>query len=219
MPKKTPEYLMYFLEDCLQGNTDFSIRSMFWGYGVYKNGKIFAIYGFEDIYMKVGENNIRDYKKYDSKIFGYEKKWKTATISYYTLPEEIMEDREELDVWIEKSLEVQTTTKVKKKKTKESLTLDKKILEALLEIPDGKVTTYQVLADTFWVHSRRIASVMKYNNFPEKYPCYKVISHSRKVWWYSALDGVDTKISMLKNDGIKIINGKIEKEFIYTYWN
>gem|GEM_PF-2684174 len=60
-----------------------------------------------------------------------------------------MEDREELDVWIEKSLEVQTTTKVKKKKTKESLTLDKKILEALLEIPDGKVTTYQVLADTF----------------------------------------------------------------------
>ncbi len=215
--KKIPEYLSYFLEDCLQWDNSFSTRKMFGGYWVYKNGKIFAIYGFDDIYMKVGENNLEDYLKYHSKIFWYEKKWKTATISYYTLPEEILEDRDKLGIWIQKSLEVPSKTKVKKKKTKESLALDKAILEALLEIPDGKVTTYQVLADKFWVHSRRIASVMKYNNFPETYPCYKVISHSRKIWWYSALDGVNTKISMLENDGIKIANEKVWKEFIYRF--
>lgn len=83
--------------------------------------------------------------------------------------------------------------------------IDKQILELLLKIPKGKVTTYKILAEKFWVHPRRIASVMKYNKNPRVYPCYKVIAHSLKISWYSALEWVDSKIEMLKKDWVKIL--------------
>ncbi len=44
MAKKLPEYMEYFVNDCLRNNPAYSYKSMFGGYGVYKHGKIFAIY-------------------------------------------------------------------------------------------------------------------------------------------------------------------------------
>jgi O6-methylguanine-DNA--protein-cysteine methyltransferase len=92
--------------------------------------------------------------------------------------------------------------------------LDQEILEALLEIPDWKVTSYKNLAIKFWVHSRRIASVMKMNKHPDIYPCYKVISHSWNLSWYSWPDGTNSKISMLEADWIKVVDWKIGSDFI-----
>lgn len=103
--KALPELLEYFLSDCLEGNRNYTIRRMFGGYGVYFRGKIFAIYAFERIYFKVGERNRWDFLEKNARIFSYEKQGKIATISYYELPEDILEDREELERWIEKALE------------------------------------------------------------------------------------------------------------------
>jgi len=95
--------------------------------------------------------------------------------------------------------------------------LDKQILEALLEIPKWKVTTYKILADKFCVHPRKIASVMRFNKQPDIYPCYKVISSDLRVSWYSAYDWVDTKIQKLRDDWVEIIDGKIWPQFIETF--
>lgn len=103
--KALPELLAYFLSDCLQGNRNYTTRRMFGGYGVYFRWKIFAIYAFERIYFKVGEHNKWDFLQKDARIFSYKKQGKIATISYYELPEEILEEREELEKWIEKALE------------------------------------------------------------------------------------------------------------------
>lgn len=214
MTKKIPEYLVYFLEDCLGWDNSFSIKSMFWGYWIYKSGKIFWVYGFDEIYLKVWENNKKDYKH--SNIFEYKVKWKIKTISYYVLSEEILENREELDKYIEKSLEVVSNTKVKKKSEKD-IELDKNILKSLLDIPDWKVVTYKILWDKFWVHPRRVASIMKYNKNPEIYPCYKVVSHSLGVSGYSALDWVESKIDMLERDWVKIVNWKVLEEFVFSF--
>lgn len=65
-----------------------------------------------------------------------------------------------------------------KSKTAEAKVLDRSILEYLLQIPQGKVSTYKLLAESFQLHPRKIASVMKYNLFPQIYPCYKVVAHS-----------------------------------------
>ena len=89
-----------------------------------------------------------------------------------------------------------------------------KILKALLEIPQWKVMTYKTLADMFWVHPRKVAMTMKYNKHPEIYPCYKVISHSWNISWYSGKDGIRWKISRLQEDGIQIIDWKIDKKYI-----
>lgn len=104
--KKLPQFLDYFLQDCLWWDCDFSLRSMFWAYWIYKNLKIFAIYAYDELYFKVWKNNIKDYEKYNSKQFWYEKNWKIVYLPYYTLPEEILENREKLNIWIEKSTEV-----------------------------------------------------------------------------------------------------------------
>lgn len=88
------------------------------------------------------------------------------------------------------------------------------ILETLREIPEGKVMTYKTLADRCWVHPRKVAMTMKYNKYPETYPCYKVISHSGDVWGYSAWEWEITKIMKLKADGIPIRLKKVPREYI-----
>jgi len=88
------------------------------------------------------------------------------------------------------------------------------ILEYLLWIPKGKVMTYKTLADVFWVHPRTVAAAMKYNKDPLIFPCYKVIAHSGKVSGYNAGEWQKTKIELLRADGIEVVDGKIEKEFI-----
>lgn len=88
------------------------------------------------------------------------------------------------------------------------------ILEYLLGIPKGKVMTYKTLADVFWVHPRKVAMTMKYNKYPWVFPCYKVIAHSGKVSGYNAGEWQETKIQMLEKEGIKIIDGKISREYI-----
>lgn len=93
-------------------------------------------------------------------------------------------------------------------------TITQKILEALQQIPKGKVMTYKTLADKFWVHPRKVAMTMKYNKYPDIYPCYKVISHSGKIGGYSWEKWIDGKIARLQNDGIEIVNGKIEGKYI-----
>jgi len=137
-------------------------------------------------------------------------------MSYRELPEEILENREELDSWIEKSLAVVSKTKFKKK-TKKDNELDKKILQALLEIPKWKVSTYKILADKFWVHSRRIASVMKHNSEPDIYPCFKIISHSGKIFGYSGPDWVNAKLQTLEEEWIEVKNWKISSKYFYDF--
>ena len=83
----------------------------------------------------------------------------------------------------------------------------------LTKIPRGKVTTYGALARATGSSPRAVGQIMRRNEHPETYPCYKVVSSSGKVHGYSGcLKGakVNKKIRMLKKDGIEIVNGKID---------
>jgi len=92
--------------------------------------------------------------------------------------------------------------------------ISQRILEALLDIPKGKVMTYKTLAYKFWVHPRKVAMTMKYNSYPDIYPCYKVISHSGKISGYSGENWVNGKILRLQADGIEVRDGIIDKKYI-----
>ena len=185
---------------------------MFWWYGIYKHGKIFALYVWPwEIYFKVDKNNKQDYIDAGSEAFTYKKKWGTIwEMCYYLLPEEILENREELEKWLEKSLLVETTTK---KKTMKNIELDKKILSSLCDIPKWKITSYKNLAIKFGVHPRKIASVMRYNEDPINYPCYKVLADSWKISGYNTDRWVEEKIEKLESDGIKVISWKVDKKY------
>ncbi|MDA9129372.1 TfoX/Sxy family protein [Candidatus Gracilibacteria bacterium] len=106
MPKPLPESLEYFLQDCLKGDTNYNVKPLFGGYGVYYKGQIFAIHAWDVLYMKVGDNNRQDYIDAGSKEFEYVKKdGKVFHMNYWELPDEVLEDKVKLVKWIGKSLE------------------------------------------------------------------------------------------------------------------
>ena len=92
-----------------------------------------------------------------------------------------------------------------------------KALLMLKKIPKGKVTTYGILAKKCGTSPRAIGMIMKTNPIPKACPCFKVIGSNGKLVGYSGKGGLKTKTRLLKKDGIKIENGKIEKKYFYRF--
>ncbi|PIP87284.1 transcriptional regulator [Candidatus Campbellbacteria bacterium CG22_combo_CG10-13_8_21_14_all_36_13] len=83
-----------------------SAKRMFGGWGIFQNGTIFGIIIDGALYFKVDDTNQKDYEDYDSWAFTYMRKEKEVTLSYWLVPEEVIEDREMLSDWALKSLEI-----------------------------------------------------------------------------------------------------------------
>ena len=95
----------YLRSDVFLGIDGITSRAMFGGYGFYRDGLIFGIIADGKLYFKVGDGNREDYEKSGSKPFVYTgKKGKPMTMSYWELPSDVMEDKPELSVWIEKAI-------------------------------------------------------------------------------------------------------------------
>ncbi len=92
-----------------------------------------------------------------------------------------------------------------------------KALQLLKKIPKGKVTTYGELAKVCSTSPRAIGMIMKTNPHPKEYPCYKVVSVSGDLVGYSGIGGIKTKRKLLEKDGIKFVNGKVEKKYFYKF--
>jgi methylated-DNA-[protein]-cysteine S-methyltransferase len=83
----------------------------------------------------------------------------------------------------------------------------RKVLELLQKIPKGKVTTYAILGKKVGLHPRTVGVIMRGNDRPETYPCYKVVASDGRLGGYN--QGSKEKIRQLENDGIVIKRGKI----------
>ncbi|MDA9163834.1 TfoX/Sxy family protein [Rickettsiaceae bacterium] len=110
---KTSPYAEYVL-DLLHPYGAITARSMFGGYGIYKDGAIVAIIVADELYFKVDKTNQAQYKAHDSETFTYISKSKQAKMSYWKVPLEIMENEDELATWLEQSYEISLRTKRKK---------------------------------------------------------------------------------------------------------
>jgi len=89
------------------------------------------------------------------------------------------------------------------------MNLDKKIYKKLLEVPEGKITTYGELAKAVGIKNgqRVVGKIMNKNPFPVLIPCHRVVKADGKVGGYAY--GQRVKINMLTKEGIKIKNDKI----------
>ena len=88
------------------------------------------------------------------------------------------------------------------------------IYKFLQTIPKWKVVSYKTIADKFGIHPRYAGRIMNQNQEPDKYPCYKVIQSDWTLWWYGLW--CEDKIRRLENDGIEIVDEKIDKKY---FWN
>jgi len=113
---KQDEFLTYILEDVLGDISDITSRAMFGGYDIYKDGIIFALIAYDQLYFKVGESNRADYEAMDSEPFVYQQgKHKKTTMSYWYVPEEVMQDKDRIKEWVDKSVAVSRASKKDKR--------------------------------------------------------------------------------------------------------
>ena len=59
------------------------------------------------------------------------------------------------------------------------------VLHLLTKIPKGKVSTYGELAKKAKTSPRAVGQIMRRNEHPELYPCYKGVASSGKIHGYS----------------------------------
>ena len=92
-------------------------------------------------------------------------------------------------------------------------------LEALKEIPEGKVTSYKDLAEALGdsAAARAVGTIMSENRQPEEYPCWRVVHADGKVGKYSGGSGAEEKIRKIRGDGIPVRDGKIENFAKYRF--
>ncbi len=90
-----------------------------------------------------------------------------------------------------------------------------KAILLLKKIPKEKVTTYKELARACGTSPRAIGRIMANNKDPINYPCYKVVASNGELHGYSGNGGISAKKKLLEKDGIKIINGKVDKKYFY----
>jgi DNA transformation protein len=109
------EFLEYVL-DQLAGWGGVSARRMFGGAGLYRDGRMFGLVADDVAYLKADDSNRADFVKAGSAAFNpYPEKGKTAVMSYYEIPPDVLEDRDELAAWAQRSLAIQAKKKPTKK--------------------------------------------------------------------------------------------------------
>jgi len=100
------EYSHYII-DTLSSWARVTAKAMFGGFGLYRGGQIFAIIIDDTLYFKVGDSNRPDFEAAGSEPFTYQAKGKKKiAMSYWRVPEDILEDAESLGAWAEKAFRV-----------------------------------------------------------------------------------------------------------------
>jgi DNA transformation protein and related proteins len=95
----------YIVSDLLGDVPGIIAKRLFGSISLYRDGKIFAIVKGDKVFFKVSDKTKQDFIERGSKPFSYSMKNGRAgeLTSYYELPAEILDDRDEFLKWFEKS--------------------------------------------------------------------------------------------------------------------
>ena len=108
------EFCEYVVYDLLGNMSDIRFRRMFGAYGLYQAELFFGIIEEGELYLKVDDSNRADYEALESHPFIYMKEGKEASLSFWSVPADVLEDRVRLEEWVEKSIDVARSKKKKK---------------------------------------------------------------------------------------------------------
>ncbi len=88
-----------FVLDQLAALAGVRAKAMFGGHGFYHGELFFGILMAGRLYFKTNEQTRSEYLKRGMSPFIYEKARQTTTLSYYEVPPEVLEDRDQLVSW------------------------------------------------------------------------------------------------------------------------
>ena len=77
---------------------DFTSRAMFGGWGIFSEGRMFALSSRATLYFKVNDSNRADYEAAGTERF--------TPMPYYEVPADVLEDEGALRKWLDAALTV-----------------------------------------------------------------------------------------------------------------
>lgn len=93
---------------------------------------------------------------------------------------------------------------------------NQEIYQLLKKIPKCKVSTYKEISKVIGIHPRSVGIILNKNKNPEKFPCYKIVKSDGSLGGYAL--GTKKKIELLRKEGIKINNKKIDlKTYVHKF--
>jgi DNA transformation protein len=81
------------------------VRRMFSGYGVYRQGLMFALAADEVLYLKADTESASYFTARGLEPFVYQRRGQGVALSYYQAPDEVMDDREQAALWAHRAFE------------------------------------------------------------------------------------------------------------------
>jgi DNA transformation protein len=117
MPRNS-EFVSYLLEQ-LAPLGEVTAKSMFGGWGIYLDGRMFALVAADTLYLKVDDTSRADFERENLRPFRYERREKgEAVMDYYEPPVAAIDDRDLLCTWARKGVEASARAAAKKPRRK-----------------------------------------------------------------------------------------------------
>lgn len=105
-----------FVTELLGGLGSVRIRSMFGGGGVFLDDVMFGLIADETLYLKADDSTSAAYAAEGMMPFTYEKKGKASVMSYWQVPDRLLDDPDEIVHWARDALAVAIASKRPKKR-------------------------------------------------------------------------------------------------------
>jgi DNA transformation protein len=97
------EYLA-FIKEQLSGFGPVTVRRMFGGAGIFRDGLMFALVAGETLYLKADDASQGEFEALSLPPFSYAARGGTRTVmSYWQAPEACLDDRDEMTQWAQKA--------------------------------------------------------------------------------------------------------------------
>ena len=97
MPKSSE--FVQLVVDALRDFGPVTVKRMFGGWGLYRDGVFFALVAGDTLYFKGDDENIPEMKRASPGPFTFEKQGETVITHYYAAPEDAFEDRDVMTRW------------------------------------------------------------------------------------------------------------------------
>ena len=94
-----------FVLDQLQGVGDYETKRMFGRLALLREGSAFAKIKHDKVWLKVDDSNLSNFERDGMSQYTYGKD-NFRKLNFYKTPIEIIEDRDKLKDWVQKSIEI-----------------------------------------------------------------------------------------------------------------
>ncbi len=85
---------------------------------------------------------------------------------------------------------------------------EEKVWQLIARIPEGKVTTYKIIAEKLGTRAyRAVGRACKSNPNAPKVPCHRVVNSDGTIGGYA--HGQEKKIELLKSEGVGVVEGRV----------